>query len=367
MKIKTKTKTQLFVFFALLIMAIIPTINYKTHSVQKIEWRQWINKAALYNLDFILSKLSPIFHQIGISIAPNFVTVGKDSWLYLGDAHEQSLTRQRNGFAETNLAVAQTIVSTALARDRWLKSNAVSEFIVLLAPDKSTIYSDHMPNWAKPVPNTFTDSVVQQSNGIYLDTRSDLKAARQKYSEPLYYKTDTHWNNLGGWVAYRSLAQRLARSHPELQWFTESHIKKSISPRPPGDLASFLRDTTNFTDFQVEIEIDKISTQVGEHYFNEIPTSIESKNLAAFSAEKIKPLILVTSKYALNSKRVLWLHDSFGFAMEPFVRRSFTEVLQGPYASMDEARLEKIVSQFKPDYVVISVVERRISTEFFVK
>lgn len=362
-----KIKTYLFIFCALLMMAIMPVVNYFTNNTPKKEWKEWFNKAELYNFDFVLTQFSQRLYPFGISVAPNFVTVGRDSWLYLGDAHEQSITRQRSGFAQANVSVAQIINSKAAVRAQWSKNKGVSEFIILLAPDKSTIYNDYLPKWAKPVPDTFADSVVQLSNGVYHDTREDLKAARKKYTEPLYFKTDTHWNNLGGWVAYRSLAHRMAQSQPELQWFTENNIKKSIVKRDPGDLANFLRDTKNLADFQVVIDIDKVSPQVVEHYLKEIPASVENKNLAAVSVNKTEPLILITSKTALNQKRVLWLHDSFGFAMEPFVYGTFSQVLQGPYLSMDEPRLENIIEKFKPDYVFISVVERRLASDFFIK
>jgi alginate O-acetyltransferase complex protein AlgJ len=362
-----KIKARLFIFFALLIMAIMPAINYSTNTAPKKDWKERFSKTELYNFDSVLTLFSQRLYPFGISVAPDFVTVGRDSWLYLGDAHEQSLTRQRSGFAQANLSVAEIIASKTTDRAKWTKNNGVSEFIILVAPDKSTIYSDYLPNWAKPVPNTFTDSVIRLSSSTYHDTRDDFRAARKKYSEPLYFKTDTHWNNLGGWVAYRSLAQRMASTQPELQWFTDSNIKKSVIKRDPGDLANFLRGTKNLADFQVVIDIDKVSPQVGEHYFKEIAESVESKNLALFTAQKLDPLILITSKTALNSKRLLWLHDSFGFAMEPFVYGTFTEVLQGSYLSMNEARLKKIITEFRPDYVIISVVERRIATDFFVK
>jgi alginate O-acetyltransferase complex protein AlgJ len=364
-----KTKARLFIFFALLITSIIPVINFYTNTIFKKNWQEWFSKAELYQSDFMLTDLSKRIYPLGISVAPNFAIVGEDDWIYLGDAHEQSVTRQRSGFADSNLTLAKTINSVASERDQSLKNQGVSEFIILVAPDKSTVYNDYLPNWAKPVTHTFTDTVMQQTKvygkSTYLDTRSDFKQARSKYSEPLYFKTDTHWNSLGGWVAYRSLAHRLSQSDTTLNWFVDKDIVKSTMSREAGDLANFLRMEKILKDSQIDIKINNISPQIGEQYLNEISNPTEYKNPNVLVSKKLEPLTLITSKNALNKKKVLWLHDSFGFAMESFIYGSFAEVLQGSYASMDDARLEKIVSKFKPDYVLITVVERRIATPFF--
>jgi alginate O-acetyltransferase complex protein AlgJ len=362
-----KIKSRLFILFAILIMAIIPVINYKSNYISKKELHDWLNKTTLYNFDSILPYVSQVLYSFGISIAPNYVVIGKNDWLFLGDTHEQSITRQRHGFALPNATLAQQIGGLSKSRAEWLKTKGVAEYVLIVSPDKSTIYNDQLPNWAKPTEHTFTDYVITQSKNNYLDTRSIFKAAKKAYQEPLYFKTDTHWNNLGGWIAYLALAQRLSQSRPELYWFSDKDIVKSIIPRDAGDLANFLRMEKILKDTQIDIKIDNISAQVGEHFLLENINLAKNANSSERVTQKIEPLITIKSKTALNNKKVLWLHDSFGFAMEPFLYGTFNEVLQGPYSAMNQVRFEKIIELYKPDYVFITVVERKLAADFFLQ
>jgi hypothetical protein len=75
--------------------------------------------------------------------------------------------------------------------------------------------------------------------------------------------------------------------------------------------------------------------------------------------------LLVKAKHALNQKRVLWLCDSFGAAMAPFMAASFTEILQLHYMAANPVRLARLVNTYKPDYVVVTVVERGAREKWF--
>lgn len=314
-----KIKARLFVFLALFALAILPSINFALNHDSKKQWSQWWSKTALYNFDSVLPYVSQVFYQIGVSISPSNVVIGKNGWLFLGDAHEQSITRQRADFASDHSVEVSKIKSSSVSRAEWLNAKGVQQFLLIICPDKSTVYNDQLPNWAMPTDSTFTDRVVLQSQAQYLDTRLALKTARSRYAEPLYFKTDTHWNKLGGWIAYLALGRRLLPLEPNLVWFSDDNIKKSIVPRVPGDLANFLRMTQKLQDTQVAIDIDKVSTSVGEHYLLEGNVDIKNGNLAGQVAQKVDPLIFINSKDALNKKRVLWLHDSFGDAMGSYM------------------------------------------------
>jgi hypothetical protein len=74
---------------------------------------------------------------------------------------------------------------------------------------------------------------------------------------------------------------------------------------------------------------------------------------------------LVKSKNALNHKRVLWLRDSFGTAMEPYMAATFSETLQIHYKWVTPEMFARLVNSYKPDYVFITVVERAARKPWF--
>ena len=58
--------------------------------------------------------------------------------------------------------------------------------------------------------------------------------------------------------------------------------------------------------------------------------------------------------------RVLWLRDSFGAALEPWMAATFSDTLQMHWreALQSPDVLAALVEQWKPDYVFVTVVER---------
>jgi len=80
----------------------------------------------------------------------------------------------------------------------------------------------------------------------------------------------------------------------------------------------------------------------------------------------MRPL-LVRSKHALNHRKVLWLRDSFGTALSPFMAATFTETLQIHYAALEPETLAGLVETYRPDYVFLTVVERDARGEWFRK
>lgn len=78
-------------------------------------------------------------------------------------------------------------------------------------------------------------------------------------------------------------------------------------------------------------------------------------------------LLLVKSGLALNQTKVLWLRDSFGTAMSPFMAATFSETLQINWDKIDAASLTKLVETYKPDYMFITAVERALDEKSILK
>lgn len=72
-------------------------------------------------------------------------------------------------------------------------------------------------------------------------------------------------------------------------------------------------------------------------------------------------IMRVTSVQALNMKKVLWLRDSFGEALNPFMAVTFQETIQLHWIdalSNGGRLLVDLVERWQPDYVFVTVVER---------
>ena len=298
------------------------------------------------------------FYPHGISTNPTQVFIGKDDWLYLGEQYEKTVTSRRHQPTVQDAELARIIAGATTSWDQWLNLKGVSMFRVMLGPDKNTVYPEFLPDWAQQASSSTTDSLLaNDSKGLYVDTRNALRTAKARFSESLYYKTDTHWNSLGAWVAFRAFEAEIARSEPGLRLLSDNEVRVSkVSERQGGDLAKFLRMKETLRDSEVLVDIlSEHPIEIEQYEFDTGRLKKAGGNPQIHTARQ--PL-LVKSKHALNDKKVLWLRDSFGTAMAPFMAATFSETLQIHYETADTALLARLVETFKPDYVFVTVVER---------
>ena len=348
----------MFVGTALLVLAVVPAINLKAGIWQKDDGQEWWSESVLYNFDFALPFLSRFFYPHGISTNPDQVFIGKEDWLYLGEEYGKTITGVRRGATVEDERIAGAIGHATESWSRWLNLNGVRVFRVMLGPDKGTIYPEFLPDWAQPAAETSTDTLLANvKRGLYVDTRPALRTAKSQFSESLYYKTDTHWNSLGAWVAFQAFEMDIARVEPGLRLLSEKDVRVlEVNQRQGGDLAKFLRLKETLRDNEVVIDI--ISDRPIETKQYDFETGRLKRSGGNPQIHTAQRPLLVKSEQALNQKRVLWLRDSFGTAMAPFMAATFSETLQLHYDAANPELFARLVNTFKPDYVFITVVER---------
>lgn len=129
------------------------------------------------------------------------VRLGRDEWLF--SVEELAFHAQSDQHLAERVAKVENIA-------RILKRQGVS-LVVVPVPDKARVHAEQTSGGVYPAwyANRYT-SLVQglESRGLFavnlLDT---LTLAAQK--EPVYYKTDTHWNQRGAGLAAESVANRV--------------------------------------------------------------------------------------------------------------------------------------------------------------
>lgn len=344
-----RNKITIFFCITFLLLSIVPAINVASgHRTLKIK--------NLYSIDFIIPYISRFLYGYGISLFPGQVVVGKDDWLFLGDSYANTLTI-------TRLNIDSSYVKDAIQKDISLQGwesffteQGVRSFKVLVGPNKSSVYPEFLPGWAAPAEQKNINYLMDKSSHNYfVYPRDVLLLAKNNYADNnMYYKADTHWNNLGAWVGFDAFVKRIKESDPSIHYDQHIHVKGN-SQINGDDLASFLRLLGEIKDKQPQLEVlpirevhtvcTKFYTQ--EHYACDRPEIISQP----------EPL-LVATEGAENTKRVLWLRDSFGTAMSPYMARLFSNVVQVHYDNVSKDSLIKLVKDFKPDYVFMTIVER---------
>lgn len=131
-----KKKLCTFLIAISLVLLVVPSINLY-HALTTQNTAKWWKRKVLYNMDFILPMLSKIVYPLGFSIDPARTVIGKDGWLYLGDAYADSITTKRTGFTTNDTNTLEKVAKSAASWNSWLKSHGVQAFHIILGPDKT--------------------------------------------------------------------------------------------------------------------------------------------------------------------------------------------------------------------------------------
>jgi acetyltransferase AlgX (SGNH hydrolase-like protein) len=133
------------------------------------------------------------------------VAVGRDGWLYYPQHW-----RSRYGVRTCGPQSAE-LLAFADRLDRFAGYAAARRVPVVfaVAPDKETLYPEHMPEGAGAGGcDLFAElmAALAGKQGVKtLDLRVPLGEGKAR--EQVYFRTDSHWNDLGGWRVARALLE----------------------------------------------------------------------------------------------------------------------------------------------------------------
>jgi alginate O-acetyltransferase complex protein AlgJ len=257
---------------------------------------------------------------IGISISPQ-VVIGKHEWLFYAGDYSIESYRGARPFTQADL---DRWVRLFERRAKWLVCRNIQSLVVI-APDKHTIYPEYMPG---TIPRGQTVSrldslaaTLGQTDVRLLDLRPALLAAKSRYSR-LYYYTDSHWNGYGAYTGYRAIAAELAKLYPEIKPMPESDCVLSQA-HGGGDLAHMLG-------------IPSALAETMDYLGPRRPWHIEA-----------------------GGRKLVAFIDSFGLQLEGFLRTNFASI---EFTRQYEFDLGVVLDN-KPDLVIFELCERRLNSD----
>jgi hypothetical protein len=254
------------------------------------------------------------------------VIVGKDTWLfYRSEALEDG--NSINDFMGSIPLSESALASLRMRLEENNRKFAETgiKYIVAIAPNKSTVFSEYLPerfanNRSRTRLEQFCDYMDQRSSVEVLDLSKAM--LRHKSKLPLYWATDSHWNSLGAYVAYREIIKRISDFYPNTG-VIELAGEVAVKPRANGgDLAQIL--------FIQDVWPEK----------NETVFRMDSKGIP------------------VQLEKLLYRHDSFGDALYPYLTKHFKKIIQAaPFAPF---RFEAI-SRERPDIALHLFTERYLT------
>ena len=251
------------------------------------------------------------------------VVVGKNGWLYFS----QTLP---DYFGENTMTQAQIqqIATTLSLVDEFVTQSG-ADFVFAVAPNKNTIYPQFMPAHYQPGQGaTNLDRLhgLLQGKSFYVD----LQGALVGNAEQVYHARDSHWNNLGAWIAWRQIASAAGRKD---NLFQEADYTWQQNWR--GDLEDMIFPAFSFMDWQADFDVD---------WTYQITSNFRSEED-----------ILITTENSKGKGRLLMFRDSFGNALFPFFAQSYEQAVFSRAVPYDLRAIDAY------DTVIIEIVERNLS------
>lgn len=169
------------------------------------------------------------------------VIEGSDDWLYLGYDMLGACLPERS--------LDEVIGS--LRRLREAVESSGREFVLIVAPDKSTMVPEYLPTGyvgakcADQARTAFWRRVIGDAGAT--DIRPDLEAAAVRRGAPIYPKVDTHWTYEGGLAMTRLIAEEVEPGVTASWKATPADVVKRDGDLPPlvGRKAEFPMQTYN--------------------------------------------------------------------------------------------------------------------------
>lgn len=280
---------------------------------------------------------------LGVSPTPS-VIVGRSGWLFFAGDEALAAYRAVQPLREQELAAWQRRIE---ARRDWLAARGI-RYLVVIAPNKETIYPEFMPAHLNRVREvTRLDQLVTrlraESTVAIVDPREILRAA--KADDVLYFRTDTHWNDAGAWLLYREILARLRLWYPELEPTPVTAFARVSRNGWSGDLATMLGLDGRLSEERLLLE----------------PRGVPVARVADPGPRPADPQrrLSAAERESTARLRVVMFHDSFGLSLQPFLSESFSRIVfsSGPTdwrVNFDPA----LVERERPTVVIQEIAER---------
>ena len=307
----------------------LPELNPGNYSTWPKRFEEWFSDNLPFKTQFIELYRGFQLHA-GLDFTQSDVIRGKDEMLFYRKTVEnyKGITR----FSDEEL---EKLGSNLYGFFRQMEKQG-TECLLYIAPDKEQIYPAMMPDHIKRVSTeSRADQVVSYLNEHITYPVRYPKAELQTLSSslPIYFVTDTHWTELGGWFAANQI-RSIFTGEAERTDLPNFHYYDSEGK----DLAGMLGLSEQLAETNAVLLDFDDNRQIGK------TQTINHGEIQRFVSD------------AETHKKLLVIGDSFS---ESFMRSAIhdtDEVLFVTYGSLYQIDLQAEA----PDYLVVMLVERNL-------
>ncbi len=261
--------------------------------------------------------------------------LGKDGWLFYKMFDSVENYQGINLYTEEEL---QNAVNNIISKNEWLESQGI-EYYIMISPDKNLVYGEYYPDYINKVSDNHKYKQLSESlkgSGVNFFTPYD-KLMDEKKNNILYYKGDTHWNELGAFYGYETLMNEIVKDFPNV-------VPLTLDDFEVDETDVVKKDLINVLGYEVD---------GGMH-----PT-LKKKvpyNYEVLLDDRTQQGIITHNPNA--ELDVFICRDSYINAMEPYLEETFENVEIRYYQTVEDN--QDYIKENKPDIVIETFVGRNI-------
>jgi hypothetical protein len=228
------------------------------------------------------------------------------------------------------------------ARDFYARRGI--KYLLVIAPNKENIYAEYMPENLQKVRKSdksradiAAEYIAKNSDVPILNLKQALLEAKKSLPMPLYYKRDTHWNAVGGYVGFSEMVKELKKAglHVPYQKLSAGMIKNLEKIHTDMDM----------TAWEMSYTVDYLPKIVPEQ---------------VLKGDDDKQLYVFETKNSYTGYSLLMVRDSFAKQLIPFLAKLFKESVFIHRSDKFHEEAGKYLDKYKVDVFIDEVVERRV-------
>ena len=359
---KQKKLVYYFLILSISLTLLLPALNLSfAYKYRKINLQSF-SKQQLFSTDNLESIRNYFAYKVfNLSLNEAQVIVGKDDFFFLGNGFGGIIDKYKGTFTYSNKEI--DIWTNKLNKlQAWYENQGI-QFIIVIAPNKHTVYSDKLPyGILHKKGETVTDDMVNslhKKNIHVLDLKKVLRENKQE--KQLFFRTDTHWNNYGAHIGYMNTLEYLNAIYAENYKVVEYSMTETLRSGG-GDLTNFLK-INHLLSNNYEKNYNLILKNKSQLCYGIITETNKLTPCTAGIKNKFNQYSI--NKSSPNKKKLLYFCDSFGLANSQLYQETFNTVWRFHLAYKSEVGLANFIQNHKPDVVIYQVVERELSNNYY--
>ena len=291
----------------------------------------------------IISKYVKLQKRLKIDAGQYFY--GQNGWIFYDSIKANNGNTLVDYYAEVYFDdedLAKMAKGINMAYDFYAKRGI--KYVIFVAPNKENVYSEFMPERMQRIRKSeisrmdhAVEYLKKHTKAEIINAKPAMLAAKKDVEQNLYFKKDTHWNYIGGYVGFEQLAQGLR------------HL--GVPLKVPA-LEKLHIDKGKLRDMDMEAGAQEWTYEVAYRHkvLPQCQPNVKNGDI----------MDCLTSQGERPERLLVWV-DSFAEGMLPYLSRAFKTSYYAPAGLKKLSEIEAIVNETKPDVVVDELIERYFS------